>query len=76
MKLELELRDERVAALTKQLEELSVSSQGDQEITQLKKIKHELQNKNKEQVSSFSMPLNFTNKLYFIIRCYYYFSLL
>lgn len=51
LKLELELRDERVSALTRQLDELSLAGQGDQELTQLRKSKHDLEAKVKDQVS-------------------------
>ena len=53
------MRDERVSALTRQVDELSVAGTGDHELTQLRKSKHDLETKIKDQVSEL-----------FLVKCW------
>lgn len=48
-RLELELKDEKLLSLTQELEEFSRGGGSEQEITQLRKAKHDLEIKLKEQ---------------------------
>ncbi|XP_067015744.2 unconventional myosin-XVIIIa isoform X4 [Anabrus simplex] len=49
VRLELELKEERVAALTQELDELMFGGKTEEEVAHLKKTKHELEKKVKEQ---------------------------
>ncbi|GAB6030070.1 Myosin XVIIIA, variant 2 [Chamberlinius hualienensis] len=49
VKLEMEMKNDKLAALTKELDDLTFGSKGDEEIAQLKRAKHEMELKLKEQ---------------------------
>ncbi|XP_046385320.1 unconventional myosin-XVIIIa isoform X4 [Ischnura elegans] len=49
MKLELELKDEKLTALTRELDELTFGGKTEEEVANLKKAKHELELKVKDQ---------------------------
>lgn len=49
VKLELEMKDEKLQALTRELDDLTFGNKGDEEIMHLKRAKHELELKIKEQ---------------------------
>ncbi|CAG0916346.1 unnamed protein product [Notodromas monacha] len=49
VRLELEVKEERVLALMKELDDISASSAGDNELTALKRLKHDLELRVKEQ---------------------------
>lgn len=50
VRLELELKEEKLASLTRELDELTRGGGSEQEVTQLRKAKHDLELKLKEQV--------------------------
>ncbi|XP_049767594.1 unconventional myosin-XVIIIa isoform X3 [Schistocerca cancellata] len=49
VRLELELKEEKVSALTQELDELTFGGKTEEEVAQLKKAKHELEKRLKEQ---------------------------
>jgi len=51
VRLELELKEEKVASLARELDELTFGGKTEEEVAHLKKTKHELDKKLKEQVS-------------------------
>lgn len=51
VRLELELKEEKVASLAQELEELTFGGKTEEEVAHLKKTKHEMDKKLKEQVS-------------------------
>lgn len=52
VRLELELKEEEVKRLTRDLEDLSLGGASEQDITQLRKAKHDMEKKIKEQVTN------------------------
>lgn len=59
VKLELELKEEKLSALTRELDELTFGGKTEEEVAQLKKAKHEMEKKLKEQVCSNEKYKNF-----------------
>jgi myosin-18 len=51
LRLELELKEEKVASLTREFDELTFGGKTEEEVAHLKKAKHEMDKKLKEQVS-------------------------
>lgn len=51
VQLDLEMRGERLAALTKELDEMTTEGRSDADMTALRRAKHELEMKVKDQVS-------------------------
>jgi len=51
VRLELELKEEKVASLARELDELTFGGKTEEEVAHLKKTKHEMDKKLKEQVS-------------------------
>jgi myosin-18 len=51
VRLELELKEEKVASLAQELDELTFGGKTEEEVAHLKKTKHEMDKKLKEQVS-------------------------
>ena len=51
VRLELELKEEKVASLGRELDELTFGGKTEEEVAHLKKTKHEMDKKLKEQVS-------------------------
>lgn len=51
VRLELELKEEKVASLSQELDELTFGGKTEEEVAHLKKSKHEMDKKLKEQVS-------------------------
>jgi myosin-18 len=51
VRLELELKEEKVASLTRELDELTFGGKTEEEVAHLKKTKHEMDKKLKEQVN-------------------------
>lgn len=49
LKLELEMRDEKIKALTKELDELAYGGRGEEEVIQLKRARHDMELKVKDQ---------------------------
>ena len=50
MKLDLEYKDEKISALNKELEELNAGGATDEEVAALKRQKHDLEIRLKDQV--------------------------
>lgn len=51
VQLDLEMRGERLASLTKELEEMATDGRSDADLTALRRAKHDLELKVKDQVS-------------------------
>ncbi len=58
VQLDLEMRGERLAALTKELDEMTTEGRSDADMTALRRAKHELEMKVKDQVSSLILRGN------------------
>jgi hypothetical protein len=58
MKLELDMKEERIQMLTKELNDVDASSSGDNELNALKRLKHDLELKLKEQVGLIKLYYN------------------
>jgi myosin XVIII len=73
-RLELELKEEKVSALNRELEELTFGGSTEEEIAQLKRSKHEFEKKCKEQeeeldemAGQIQVNFNFAKKILIII---------
>ena len=54
MKLDLDYKDEKISSLTKELEDLNTGGATDEEVAAIKRQKHELELRLKDQVGSVS----------------------
>ena len=52
MKLDLDFKDEKISSLNKELEDLNTGGASEEEVATLKRQKHELEMRLKEEVSS------------------------
>ena len=66
MKLDLDYKDEKISSLTKELEDLNTSGATDEEIAAVKRQKHELELRLKDQVGTVESLLLNTN--YFVTK--------
>ena len=61
MKLDLDYKDEKISSLTKELEDLNTGGATDEEIAAVKRQKHELELRLKDQVGTGESQLFVTN---------------
>ena len=66
MKLDLDYKDEKISSLTKELEDLNTGGATDEEIAAVKRQKHELELRLKDQVGTGESQL--LNTSYFVTK--------